>query len=564
MSLLEVTHLTFTYPKETKKALEDVSFFVQEGEFVVVAGASGCGKTTLFRLLKRELAPAGRREGEILFDGVSQEELSSGEAAAQIGFVWQNPDNQIVTDKVWHELAFGLENLGVPTEQIRRRVAEMANYFGIQSWFHQSTDALSGGQKQLLNLAAVLLMQPRLLILDEPTSQLDPIAAAEFIDTLHKLNQELGLTILLCEHRLEEVFPMADRVFLMDQGKLVAQGAPGQIAGALCGLANEEAFVQAMPAAVRIFRDWCRGSDCPLTVREGKRYLQEHFLPERKTLKAAPERKKRENDTSSSPAISMKQVCFRYGRELEDILSGVDLEIHRGEIVSILGGNGSGKTTLLLAAAGLLKPYRGSIRIDGRSIHDYKKGSLYRHKLALLPQNPQTLFLQSTVREDFMEIAAMYNEKKEEFAERMERTARLLGIEELLERHPYDLSGGEQQKAALAKILLLEPEIILLDEPTKGVDAACRCELQELFLTLRQQGKTLLFVTHDIEFAAEISDRCALFFDGGITSMDVVHRFFSGNSFYTTAASRISRGFFTDAVTCREVQWLCEQNGRKQ
>ena len=232
MALLEVKNLSFTYPRqpkdtmEAKPALSGVSLDIRRGEFMVLCGASGCGKSTLLRLLKRELAPKGEKSGEIFFCGKEQSELSEREAACEIGYVLQNPENQIVTDKVWHELAFGLENMGVPTPVIRRRVAEMACFFGIDYWFRKKTTELSGGQKQLLNLASILSMQPKLLILDEPTSQLDPIAASDFIHTLSKINKDLGLTILMTEHRLEEVFPLADRVAVMDQGKLLFVETP--------------------------------------------------------------------------------------------------------------------------------------------------------------------------------------------------------------------------------------------------------------------------------------------------------------------------------------------------
>lgn len=215
MALLQIENLSFRYPKSERLALDSVTLNIHAGDFVVVCGESGCGKTTLLKLLKRELAPAGEKNGSISYNELLQEELDPRVSAHEIGYVLQNPDNQIVTDKVWHELAFGLENLGIPTQVIRRRVGEMASYFGIQDWFRRNTDELSGGQKQLLNLAAVMVMQPKILILDEPTSQLDPIAAADFIATLQKLNRELGLTILLVEHRLEEVFPIADKVLFM-------------------------------------------------------------------------------------------------------------------------------------------------------------------------------------------------------------------------------------------------------------------------------------------------------------------------------------------------------------
>ena len=287
MELLKVEDLTFTYPdmgdggKKTEKpepALEHVSFELKEGEFVVVCGESGCGKTTLLKLLKRELAPAGEKSGKIWFGGVEQEKLSEREAACDIGFVLQNPENQTVTDKVWHELAFGLENMGVPTPVIRRRVAEMACFFGIDDWFRKKTTELSGGQKQLLNLASVMVMQPRLLILDEPTSQLDPIAASDFINTLVKINKELGLTILMTEHRLEEAFPVADRVLIMDKKKVLLMEPPRQAGRDLKRLNAGHRMLLGMPSAVRIYQELdAEDQECPLTVRDGRQFLTENY-----------------------------------------------------------------------------------------------------------------------------------------------------------------------------------------------------------------------------------------------------------------------------------------------
>ena len=233
MECFTLKHLSFAYPQQDKKAVEDLSLTIHAGEFVTLCGPSGCGKTTLLRQLKPALAPHGVLEGEILFENTPVRELTLREQSARIGFVLQNPDNQIVTDKVWHELAFGLESLGFDTPTIRRRVAEMASFFGIETWFYKDVSQLSGGQKQLLNLAAIMAMQPSVLILDEPTSQLDPIAASDFLATVGRINRELGTTVICTEHRLEEVFPYSHRVLVMDEGRLIADGTPAQVGQAL-------------------------------------------------------------------------------------------------------------------------------------------------------------------------------------------------------------------------------------------------------------------------------------------------------------------------------------------
>ena len=524
MDILQIENLNFRYPGAERNAVDGVSFSVHSGEFMVVCGVSGCGKTTLLRLLKPELAPAGKLDGRIVYCGGER-------TPAQIGYVLQNPDNQIVTDKVWHELAFGLENLGLPTEVIRRRVGEMANYFGIQDWFRKKTDELSGGQKQLLNLAAVMVMQPRVLILDEPTSQLDPIAASDFIATLQKLNRELGLTILLVEHRLEEVFPIADRVLLMDSGRVLVCDAPEKIGDAL---PDGHPMRAALPSAVRIFRSVQVADRCPLTVREGRDFLERHFGNRRGTL---PEPAYRHGE---NVAVELKNVWFRYEKDLPDVLRGTSVQVYAGEIYAVLGGNGTGKTTMLQVIAGVCKAYRGKVLIAGKQIRDYGGNSLYRGVLALLPQNPQTVFIRDTVRADLTEMLEVHGVPKAEREKKIMDVAEKLSIASLLDRNPFDLSGGEGQKCALAKVLLTNPGILLLDEPTKGIDAGGKLVLKDILERLKADGMTVLLVTHDVEFAAETADRCALFFDGEILSAD-----------------RMARTLCPNAVTCGQVVAFC-------
>lgn len=552
MELFHIENLSFRYPQAEEYALNGITLDISKGEFVVICGSSGCGKTTLCKLLKKEIAPFGEKSGSIVYNGVRQEELDERASAGEIGYVLQNPDNQIVTDQVWHELAFGLENLGVPAEVIRRRVGEMASYFGIQNWFRSSTDALSGGQKQLLNLAAVMVMQPKVLILDEPTGQLDPIAASDFIATLQKLNRELGLTILLAEHRLEEVFPIADRVLMMDEGKVLLYDTPRKIGQRLGALQTDHPMLLGLPSAVRIFHALKIPGECPLTVREGRDFLETHFQPQ-KEKPAVTEYVHHEHT-----AVELKNVWFRYERHSADVLRDVSLQVYSGEIFCILGGNGTGKTTSLNVISGLNKAYRGKVFIDGKQLKEYRGNSLYRKRLALLPQNPQTVFVKDSVREELSEILQVLDVSKAEREEKLARTAAWLGITQLLDRHPYDLSGGEQQKCALAKILLSEPSILLLDEPTKGLDAAFKQNMKEILKQLKEDGMTIIMVTHDVEFAAEAADRCGLFFDGEILSADIPSRFFSENNFYTTAANRIARQLYPHAVTCDEVVSCCQ------
>lgn len=553
MDVLELEHVSFAYPGG-QQALEDISLQIRQGEFLVVCGQSGCGKTTLLKMLKPELAPHGQRQGVIRFAGQPLEELPPRVSAGEIGFVGQNPNTQTLTHKVWHELAFGLESLGCPSDVMRRQVAETASFFGMQTWFRREVKELSGGQKQLLQLASVLVMRPRVLILDEPTAQLDPIAASEFLASVYKLNRELGLTVILTEHRLEEVFPMADRVLMLDHGRKLLLESPAEAGRRLRSTAPDHPMLAALPSAVRIYQELDTADVCPLTVKEGKEFLSRHFLPYGEPEVPA------QSITDEHPVVlEAKEAWFRYQRDLPDVLRGVSLQVRQGELFAILGGNGSGKTTLLNLLAGLREPYRGKVLVEGQKTRSFAKGSLYRRRLALLPQDPQTVFLKKTVREDLREITRLMGTPESE----LEAMAEKLGIHGLLDRHPYDLSGGEQQKAALAKVLLLQPRVLLLDEPTKGIDPGAKEQLARILLELQQEGLTTVLVTHDVEFAALSASRCALFFDGEVVSQDAPTAFFAQNHFYTTAASRMARHLYPQAVTCHQVARLCRSHPKK-
>lgn len=571
MAQLELRSLSFTYPGRVHRALDHVSLSVAQGEFVLLCGVSGSGKSTLLRLLKREIAPAGLLEGKMLYDGRPLDALDARVSAAEIGIVLQSPENQSVTDRVWHELAFGLENLGLPSGTIRRRVAEMASFFGIQGWFDRSVSDLSGGQLQTLNLASVLCMQPRVLLLDEPTSQLDPIAAADFLGVVRRVNRELDVTVLLCEHRLEEVFPMADRVAVLEEGRLFCDAVPREAARLLADSGHP--IADGLPAAARIFGGLGGRGPAPLTVREGARFLRQTLEAEGPgpcdtAQTAGPEPIPLPNTSQPAypeknvPAAELSDIWFRYGRLESDVLRGASLKLFPGRLVCLLGGNGTGKSTALSVAAGLLHPQRGTVRLFGRKIGSCKPDELYKGLVGLLPQNQQLVFSCETVEEDLWAMARDVEPGGEASAhrarERFERVVEEMELGSLLHRHPYDLSGGEQQKAAFAKILLRGPRILLLDEPTKGLDAHFRLAFGQRLRTLAQNGAAILMATHDVDFAARFADRCLLFFSGEVASQDAPAAFFAGNSFYTTAANRIARRVFPSAVTCEDVIRLCK------
>lgn len=551
MEILSIKDLTFSYPNKENFALQNVNLSINSGDFVVVCGQSGSGKTTLLRMLKKEIAPYGEKQGAVYYKGEDVEKLDDKISAQKIGFVFQKPDQQIVTDKVWHELAFGLESLGYDSDYIRLRVGEMANYFGITSLFRKKTTELSGGQKQLMNLASVMAMSPDVIILDEPTSQLDPITANDFITTLKKINDELGLTVIIIEHRLQEVFPIADKVAVMEDGKVICYDTPRNV----CEKLSNHPMSQGFPSAVRIWQKSGSKGECPLTVKEGRNFINSNFserkLPLRNTI------------PNTEDIITLKDVFFRYEKGGNDILSGTNLSIKKGEHFCILGGNGSGKTTTLKILAGLLKPYRGKVIIDNNKMTKKTTADFNRLGVAMLPQNPESVFLKSRVIDDYTELCKIKGIGKSDYEDKINLVAEKLGIKDLLENHPYDLSGGEIQKCALGKVLISEPKILLLDEPTKGVDAYSKIALSKILQEIKSDGVTIITVTHDVEFASIVADRCGLFFDGEVLSSLVPQEFFSKNNFYTTASSRISRDKFANAVTVDDVVSLIkeEQNG---
>lgn len=548
MAHFHIQDLSFSYPSAKKESLSGVTLSVEKGGYVVLCGKSGSGKTTLLRHLKSVLTPHGKRSGQILFCGVPIDEVSQRDQASKIGFVMQNPDDQIVTDKVWHELAFGLESLGCDQKTMRLRVAEMASYFGIQGWFHRNVAELSGGQKQLLNLASIMAMQPEVLILDEPTSQLDPIAASDFLNTVRKINLELGTTILITEHRLEDIYHAADRVIVMDSGKIIANDTPRRVGEQLYAQNNE--MFAALPTPVRVFYGAKARGDCPLTVREGRNWLSKTF--ENRTLSAVEPDSEPAMEETKDPALKVKEAWFRYEKDSPDVLRGVSLEVPAGSLFAVVGGNGAGKSTALKAVCGICKIYRGRVEIFGKDLKKYRSGELFQNCLAMLPQDPKSLFVKKTVREELVEMC------REE--DKIAQAAALCEIEALMDSHPYDLSGGEQQRAALAKVLLTQPRLLLLDEPTKGLDSFFKQKFAQILRKLRQQGMTIVMVSHDVEFCAEHADLVSMFFDGQILTTDTPHRFFGQNSFYTTAANRMSRCVFRNAVTAGDVVALYQKN----
>lgn len=515
MRSLKIEGLSFKYPDADSAALDGVSLEIRGGELCVIVGATGSGKSTLLRCMKPELVPRGELSGRVTLDGTDVTALDGKASASALGFVSQSPDQSIVTDKVYHELAFGLESVGVAQTQMHRRVAEVCAYFGIEELFERDTDTLSGGQKQLLCLASAVAMAPDVLLLDEPCSQLDPIAAAELINAVKRLNADLGMTVVMVEHRLEDVIPVCDRLVVLEDGRVTHCAEPRKVISELAKRCPRPAVVEALPTAVRVYLDnlaLFAGEEVPLSVKEMR------LLVER--TGKVPEITEREPRPNVSDGITLKlrDVCFRYGKNTPDVIKNLSLEAHRGEVLGILGGNGSGKSTLLSLIAGLEVPHTGSIRLFGKKLRDYRDGSLWRGTVAYMPQDVEVLFTKQTVREELGESA---------WAER-------LGLAPFLEMHPYDLSGGQKQLLGLARVLATEPKILLMDEPTKGLDPEKRVLLQGVIDSLSADGVTVIIVSHDIEFCARVAHSLTLFFRGSALPPTTADEFFEGNRFYTT------------------------------
>ena len=521
MAQIEIKDLSFKYKVSVKQSLKNVSLSIEKGQFIVVCGKSGCGKTTFLRCLKPQIRPAGNVEGTVSFDGQNIEEMTDEEQAKKIGYVMQNPEHQIVTDKVWHELAFGLENFGEKSEYIRAKTAEIAEYFDITGWYNEDTDSLSGGQKQLLNLAAVMVMGPEVLVLDEPTAQLDPIAAERFLDILKKINEDFGITVIISEHRLNYVLKKADKVLVLEKGEVSDYGKIREVVKK--GLSMD--IEPLMPVPSRIFGQ--SEGEVPISVAEGRRWLENNWNRKRKKeLNGIDSEKNKDKGTRKKQySVLCKDIWFRYEKNGRDIVQGLNLQVEKGEIFAILGGNGTGKTTTLLLLSKILKAYRGKLKMNGKAV--------------LLPHNVQILFERETVSEELENVS--------------DKMIKEMKLEALMKMHPYDLSGGEQQKAALAKILSKEPDILLLDEPTKGMDNIFKEELGRFLKCLAASGKTIIIVSHDLDFCGEFVDRCGLFANGSLISESDVREFFVNNRFYTTTVAKMSKGIVENAYKMEDI-----------
>lgn len=509
MAYINVENLTFAYPDAPQRALQGVSFSMERGEMGVILGRSASGKSTLLQLLCPAIAPKGKIGGKISLSG------------ARVAFVHQDAEASLVCDKVFAELAFALENQGMAREQISLKIAETACFLNIEDLFACDVAALSGGQKRMVALAGALVAEPDVLILDEPVSSLDPLAAEHFLSALVKVNRELGITVLMSEHIAGGILPQCDVLGFLEAGEMAAFGPCTETARALCGAG----FADYLPVPVRLFSRLQPDVLPPVSVR-GARVRLAAYLKERSAV---------HNDFSYTPltppeskkntALQFQDVYFSYDRRRQPVLHGLDLKASFGSVHGVVGCNGSGKSTLLKLASGVLRPLHGRCKVHGRAV--------------MMPQEPLDLFCGDTLGEDLAGADAALVHR--------------FGLQKLLGRHPYDVSGGEAHMAAFVRILSGQPDILLLDEPTAGCDAEIKARQKELLRGLAAVGKCVLVVSHDMEFLSEVCDRVSLLFGGETVETMPAHRFFASLSFYTTDAHRIGRGLVDGAVTLQDL-----------
>lgn len=493
---IEVRDCSFTYAGSSEPVLAHVDWSVPEGAFALLVGATGSGKSTLLSLLKPEISPAGACSGELFVLGEDPRALSVGESARRVGYVFQSPDNQIVCETVRHEMAFGLENLGTSQGEMRRLVAETCYFFGMEDWLHASCDELSGGRKQLLALAATLVMKPRVLLLDEPTAQLDPIAEKNFLHALFRVNRELGCTVVVATHAPRPMLDYATCAYRMEGGRV--EELP-----CLDGLSERQQLLvpDGTPDGRRAFGVRLEGG-----TGAGEGAASQEGSVSCEGVHGA---------TRLAAMVRLERAWFRYDRAGSWVLRGMDFTAYGGSIHALVGGNGCGKSTLLGIIAGSLKPQRAACRIE-------------RVDKALLPQDPRALFVAETVLDELMEWSRAAGYAQVDALAMLER----LDLGGLESRHPYDLSGGQQQLLALGKLLLVKPKLLLLDEPTKGLDMEARRSLASMLIELRGCGVAVVMATHDLDFVEQVADTVSMLFDGEIACTEPSGEFFEGNVYY--------------------------------
>ncbi|MEJ5186366.1 MAG: ATP-binding cassette domain-containing protein [Candidatus Geothermincolales bacterium] len=542
MPLIELKDLTYWYPDREDPAIEDVSLEVEEGEFVLILGPTGCGKSTLMRVLNG-LVPhfhGGRVSGKAVVAGRDLARSTTREMASLVGMVFQDPEDQAVTTSVEREIAFGLESMALPPGLIARRVEEMLSGMGLSRLREAFIPTLSGGELQKVILASVMAAHPRLLVLDEPTSQLDPVGAEELLNLVRRIHEEMGTTVIMSEHRLERCYHYASRVIYMEEGRILFDGEPSRAAAWL--RERGKAF---LPPVARVFAraGW---EDLPLTVVQGRRLI----APLMDGFRLEDPGAVRPDAQGAEETVSARGLWYLYP-EGKEALRGIDLHLRAGESLAVLGENGAGKSTLVRCLLGLLNPTRGKVRVLGNAMDPGRLAEL-RGEIGYCPQSVRGLFLRETVREELLlslSLKGMGGGKAEEMANsHLER----LGLDGLAERHPWELSSGERELAALAVVTVGRPRLLFLDEPTRGLDYPSKEKVIGLLEELEDEGCALLAVTHDVEFAAAASRRAAILGGGRVVAEGSSREVLGDSLFFSPQVSRLLRGYGDGVTTERE------------
>ncbi|WP_211746055.1 ATP-binding cassette domain-containing protein [Paenibacillus sp. Marseille-Q4541] len=554
-------NVSFAYAESSNHTLHDVSINIEEGAFVLLCGPSGSGKTTLLRQLKKEICPEGRRTGSILYRDVPTHDLEDRISVEEIGMVFQDPDHAIVMNTVWQELTFGMENLGYKPDVIQRRIGELVSFFGMDSWLDLNIHELSGGQKQIVSLASVMSLRPRVLLLDEPTAQLDPIAAKEFIQWLTRINEELSITVIISEHRMEELFAISTQVIMLDHGQVIYNGESRQVIREI--IKKEDPIFQSyLPSISQLYmllgKEMELSDRIPISVKEGRKWLYDKYkslpLNHLDNHLMMNEERNEELKKQEKVLLECKHLFYTYDKNHPLVVKGLSLRVHDGEFFTLFGSNGSGKSTLLQLIAGGMKPQRGDILFEGKSF-SRKQSSERNRYVGYVAQNPLLYFTHDTVRGQLQ--SRLHDLGEEAYRERLDDLIDRFELQSILDHHPFDISGGQQQKVVLAMVLLTGPKLLLLDEPTKGMDPLAKIELAAYLKQLQNQGTTILMVSHDIEFSASYATRCGLLFDGQMTAVQDTGPFLQDNFFYTTIVHRTARDIMDSAVTVQDVLSRC-------
>ena len=552
MATIKCETFSFTYNCEKVKSLDAIDLEVNPGEILLIQGPTGSGKSTLLKSLKKELLPFGRKEGCITLDNCRVEDISLTQSAQMVGFVFQNPLNQVVCDTVEAELAFGMENLGKSKTEIRERIAELSLYFGMSDWLRKDIQCLSMGELQLVNLASIIAMTPDILLLDEPFAQLDPIAKERFLQMLLKLNEDFNLTIVIVEHDIDLLYHHCDQVIVLNNGRIMERGNPRQLAERY----KESKVNRYLPIATQVFHVLGGEGPIPINVKEGIRFLNKvEGLEE--TIDS--ERKKEVRPES----LKIKNLTFRYDRESSYILEEINLTLKEGDVLCLFGANGSGKTTLLKVIIGILKNKQGKIWWNNIRITPKSLDKLLGRTIGYLPQTPNSLLFSGTVRHNLIEMMTYHNLDMIKQRDNIEGILIDLDLKHIEHRKVDALSYGEQQLVALAKVFILHPKLVLLDEPTKGLDREKK-ETVNVFLKRKaSEGVTIIMTCHDPDFAAEVGSLCTLLSQQRLTALQTPESFFSTHAFFTTTVKKIVHQRLSNVVTLDELKRRHNRKGEE-